>query len=218
MDLEDLKTDLEIQLTQIQNSINQLQNRSKTSNNSQTDSLIFSELRTLMKEQNEQGKQSLSENVSSLNNNANSICRELRNSVDRATSDLQRQLTTTTTTVGSAISKHISTAEKSFLETVKNGKAEVTKAVAEQRKAIFKTWANCLLFIFVGIILTCIGTIGFNFFKIQDGFYKELAENKKLESIQKQAVEDYKNELYKDPDHKELTKLVDNWNKKNGSK
>lgn len=66
--------------------------------------------------------------------------------------------------------------------------------------------------------MTCIGTIGFNFFKIQDGFYKELAENKKLESIQKQAVEDYKKELMADLDHKELTKLIDSWNKKNGTK
>lgn len=125
---------------------------------------------------------------------------------------------TTTTTVGSAISKNISTAERSFLETVKNGKAEIKKAVQEQRHAVFKTWSNCLLFILFGILLTFVGTVGFNFFKIQDGFYKELAENKKLESIQKQAVEDYKKEIMADQDHKELTKLVDTWNKKNGTK
>lgn len=125
---------------------------------------------------------------------------------------------TTTATVGSSISQNISTAEKSFLETVKNGKADITKAVKEQRHAIFKTWSNCLLFIFLGILLTFVGTVGFNFFKIQDGFYKELAENKKLESIQKQAIEDYKKELMADLDHKELTKLVDSWNKKNGTK
>lgn len=125
---------------------------------------------------------------------------------------------TTTATVGSSISQNISTAEKSFLETVKNGKADITKAVKEQRHAIFKTWSNCLLFIFLGILLTFVGTVGFNFFKIQDGFYKELAENKKLESIQKQAIEDYKKELMADLDHKELTKLIDSWNKKNGTK
>lgn len=125
---------------------------------------------------------------------------------------------TTTATVGNSISKNISTAEKSFLDTVKNGKAEITQAVQEQRHAIFKSWANCLIFIFLGIFLTLTGTIAFNFFKIQDGFYKELAENKKLESIQKQAVEDYKKEILADLEHKEITKLVDTWNKKNGSK
>lgn len=125
---------------------------------------------------------------------------------------------TTTTSVGSAISKNISTAEKSFLDTVKNGKAEITKAVQEQKNAIFKSWANCLIFIGLGIFLTLGGTVAFNFFKIQDGFYKELAENKKLESIQKQAVEDYKKEILADQEHQELTKLVESWNKKNGSK
>ena len=128
--------------------------------------------------------------------------------------ELQNQITV----VADGVGKNISTAEKSFLDIVKNGKAEITKAVAEQRHAIFKTWSNCLLFIFLGILLTFVGTVGFNFFKIQDGFYKELAENQKLESIQKQAVEDYKKELYKDPKHKELTKLVENWKKKNGIK
>lgn len=125
---------------------------------------------------------------------------------------------TTTTSVGSAISKNISTAEKSFLDTVKNGKAEITKAVQEQKNAIFKSWANCLIFIGLGIFLTLGGTVAFNFFKIQDGFYKELAENKKLESIQKQAVEDYKKEILADQEHQELTKLVEAWNKKNGTK
>lgn len=125
---------------------------------------------------------------------------------------------TTTTSVGSAISKNISTAESSFLETVKNGKAEIKKAVDDQRKAIFKTWGNCFFFILLGILLTFVGTVGFNFFKIQDGFYKELAENKKLESIQKQAVEDYKKEILADQEHQELTNLVESWNKKNGTK
>jgi hypothetical protein len=127
---------------------------------------------------------------------------------------LQNQITV----VADGVGKNISTAEKSFLETVKNGKADITKAVKEQRHAIFKTWSNCLLFILLGILLTFFGTVGVNFFKIQDGFYKELAENKKLESIQKQAVEDYKNEILKDLEHKELTKLIESWNKKNGRK
>lgn len=127
-------------------------------------------------------------------------------------------MTTTTTSVGKTISQNISTAEKSFLETVKNGKTDITKAVAEQRKAIFKSWSNCLMFILIGAVVTACGAIGFNFMKIGNGYYKELAENHKLESIQKQAVEDYKKELYKDPNHKELTKLVDTWNKKNGTK
>lgn len=128
--------------------------------------------------------------------------------------ELQNQITV----VADGVGKNISTAEKSFLETVKNGKADITKAVKEQRHAIFKTWSNCLLFILLGILLTFFGTVGVNFFKIQDGFYKELAENKKLESIQKQAVADYKKALLADPDHKELTKLIENWKKKNGSK
>lgn len=101
---------------------------------------------------------------------------------------------------------------------MKNGKADIKKAVDDQRQAIFKTWGNCFFFILLGILLTFVGTVGFNFFKIQNGFYKELAENKKLESIQKKAVEDYKKEILADQEHKEITNLVDTWNKKNGSK
>lgn len=191
MDLEDLKTDLEIQLTQIQNSINQLQNSSRTSNNSQTDSLIFSELRTLLKEQNEKGEQSLKDNISSLNNNANSICRELRNSVDRAKSDLQSQLADTTAQVGNAISKNISSAESSFLETVKNGKAEITKAVNDQRKAIFKSWVNCLLFILIGGLCFCLGAFWWNYGTTKTELLQDLA----TEQIKKDAVADYKKTL-----------------------
>jgi len=134
--------------------------------------------------------------------------------VKKTQGELQNQITV----VADGVGKNISTAEKSFLETVKNGKTEIAKAVQEQKNAIFKSWANCLIFIGLGIFLTLGGTVAFNFFKIQDGFYKELAENKKLESIQKQAVADYKKALLADPDHKELIKLIENWKKKNGSK
>lgn len=100
---------------------------------------------------------------------------------------------------------------------MKNGKAEITKAVNDQRKAIFKTWANCIFLIMIGILATFTGAVTYNFYKIGDGYYKELAENKKLESIQKQAVKDYKKEILEDQKHKELDNLIDSWNKKNGS-
>lgn len=221
MDLEDLKIDLETQLTEIQNQIAELKSSSQSSKSSNELTLIFSKLNDFEKQSNENLKKNadkLNENAKSvyseLSNNANSKLNELKESVKKTQGELQNQITV----VADGVGKNISTAEKSFLDTVKNGKAEITKAVAEQRRAIFKTWANCLLFIFLGILLTFVGTVGFNFFKIQDGFYKELAENKKLESIQKQAVADYKKALLADPDHKELIKLIENWKKKNGSK
>lgn len=80
---------------------------------------------------------------------------------------------------------------------------EETKKFKEELKAVKKTHfsflANALMYIFLGIILTFVGTVGFNFFKIQDGFYKELAENKKLESIEKKAVAEYKKTLTAEP-------------------
>lgn len=214
MDLDDLKMDLDIQLTQIQNSITELKNNSTNSDNSQTTSLIFSELRTLLKQLNEESKNNANSIYSELKNSVNSKLNELKESVKKTQGELQNQITV----VADGVGKNISTAEKSFLETVKNGKADITKAVKEQRHAIFKTWSNCLLFILLGILLTFVGTVGFNFFKIQDGFYKELAENKKLESIQKQAVEEYKKALLEDKKHKEIDRLIDTWNKKNGRK
>ena len=221
MDLEDLKIDLETQLTEIQNQIAELKSSSQSSKSSNELTLIFSKLNDFEKQSNENLKKNadkLNENAKSvyseLSNNANSKLNELKESVKKTQGELQNQITV----VADGVGKNISTAEKSFLETVKNGKADITKAVKEQRHAIFKTWSNCLLFILLGILLTFFGTVGVNFFKIQDGFYKELAENKKLESIQKQAVEDYKNEILKDLEHKELTKLIESWNKKNGTK
>lgn len=100
------------------------------------------------------------------------------------------------------------------MDSVKNGKAEIEKAVTEQRRAIFTSWGNCVLFIFLGIVATAIGIISWNFFKIQDAFYKDLAEQKKIESIQKKAVADYRSQLM-NADGKELQKIISEWNKKN---
>jgi hypothetical protein len=99
---------------------------------------------------------------------------------------------------------------------------EETKKFNKELKAIKKTHfsflVNALMYIFLGIILTFVGTVGFNFFKIQDGFYKELAENKKLESIEKKAVAEYKKTLTEEPKGIiELKKLELQWasNEKN---
>lgn len=40
---------------------------------------------------------------------------------------------------------------------MKNGKAEIKKAVDDERKAIFSTWANVVIFIFLGAFLTFCG-------------------------------------------------------------
>ena len=221
MDLEDLKTDLEIQLAQIQNSIQELKNSSRTSTNSQTDSLIFSELRTLLKEQNEQGKQNLNDNAEKLRSNAAEITTELQATVSRTKSDLQNQLIKVTDSVANsfstkmkAVEKNICQANDLFVCSVRDGKKEIQEAVKEERKAVFKTWANCLLFILAGILASGIGIVSWNFFKVQDGFYKELAENKKLEQIQNKAVEKYISEVIKDPNAEELKRLANKWKAK----
>lgn len=105
-------------------------------------------------------------------------------------------------------------ANNSFLDSVKNGKAEIAKAVTEQRRAIFKFWGSCVLFIFLGISASAIGIISWNFFKIQDAFYKDLAEQKKIESIQKEAVNNYHKKLM-NSDAKELNKVINEWKNKN---
>lgn len=135
---------------------------------------------------------------------------------------MKNQMATVADSVGSKVSKTVKAVEKNcieanriFCDSVKSGKAEIQKAITEQRKAILKSWANVLLFILVGAICSCLGICGWNFFKIQDGFYKELAESKKLESIQNEAVKKYKAEIIADKKHKEIDRLIKNWNKKN---
>ena len=97
----------------------------------------------------------------------------------------------TTAQVGNEISKNISSAESLFLETVKNGKTEITKAYQEQRKAIFKSWANCLLFILIGGLCFCLGAFWWNYGRTKTELLQDLA----TKQIQKDAVEDYKKSL-----------------------
>ena len=117
-----------------------------------------------------------------------------------------------------AVEKNICQANDLFIQSVRDGKKEIQEAVKAEKKAVFKTWANCGVFIFLGCVICVLGILAWNFFKVQDGFYTELAESKKLEQIQKDAVKEYKAELLKDPKHKEITWLVDEWNRKNAQK
>lgn len=221
MDLEEVQDNILTQLTEYQNQIMNSLSSLKTSTTSQTDSLIFSELRTLLKEQNEQGRQNLSDNAEKLRSNAAEISGSLKRSVEQTETRLQNQLNGIADSVCNQVSKNIKNLEQNcisattdFYSSVKSGKAEISKAVNEQRKAIFKTWSNVLLFLLAGSLFSFLGIFGYSFFKIQDGFYRELAENQKIESIRKEAVNEYKKELM-NPDAKEISKMVEQWKKKN---
>lgn len=229
MDLEELNDNLQTGLAEIQNQITDLKNNMQTSRDSNELTLIFSKLNEFEK----MSEECLRNNAEEMNRNATSVynewsnsaslnLNELKESVRNAQSEMKNQMATVADSVGSKVSRTVKAVEKScieanriFCDSVKSGKSEIQKAVTEQRKAILKSWANVLLFILVGGICSFLGIFGWNFFKIQDGFYKELAESKKLESIQNEAVKKYKAEIIADKKHKEIDRLIENWNKKN---
>nr|CDL67114.1 unnamed protein product [uncultured bacterium] len=133
--------------------------------------------------------------------------------IKKSTTDIAESVTSATLKNLKIGEQNFLAAEKKFLEVLKSGKEEVAKAVTKQRLAIFKTVSNCLAFILIGVFASFIGIFGYNFFKIQNGFFKELAETKKLESIRKEAVDEYKQELM-NPDGKELAEIAQKWKKK----
>lgn len=217
MDLEELKTELQIQLSEIQNSITDLRNSSQSSKSSQNDSLIFSELRAVLKEQSEQGKQNLNENAERLRSNASEINNDLKRSAEKIKSDLQSQLNTIAAGVGNKVSATLKRVEQncisannSFLESVKNGKAEIKKAVDDERKAIFSTWSNVAIFIFLGGFLTLFGYGIFQLHNQKNDLMNSWAES----GVKSQIIKDYKKELM-NADGKELSKLFEDWKKKN---
>jgi len=218
MDLEELNDNILTELADLKNQIQALQSNTQTSRDSNELTLIFSKLNEFEKKSNE----NLRNNANEMSKNASLNLNELKESVRNAQSEMKNQMATVADSVGSKVSRTVKAVEKScieanriFCDSVKSGKAEIQKAITEQRKAILKSWANVLLFILVGGICSCLGIFGWNFFKIQDGFYKELAESKKLESIQNEAVKKYKAEIIADKKHKEIDRLIENWNKKN---
>lgn len=218
MDLEELNDNILTELADLKNQIQALQSNTQTSRDSNELTLIFSKLNEFEKKSNE----NLRNNANEMSKNANLNLNELKESVRNAQSEMKNQMATVADSVGSKVSRTVKAVEKScieanriFCDSVKRGKAEIQKAITEQRKAILKSWANVLLFILIGGMCSCLGIFGWNFFKIQDGFYKELAESKKLESIQNEAVKKYKAEIIADKKHKEIDRLIENWNKKN---
>ena len=196
MDLEELKEDLQIQLTEIQNQIAELKSVSKNSTNSQTDSLIFSELRKLLKEQNEQGEKNLNKNAdelsrnarsvySELSSNANSKLNELNESVKKTQGEIQNQITAIADGVGKDISKKLNLSVSEVLTAAQNLRIK-------SRKNIFYSAGLTLL-----LLLVAVGGILF-VWKWHDGTkIAEMRIEKMLESeradIQKKAVEDYRN-------------------------
>ena len=218
MDLEELNDNILTELADLKNQIQALQSNTQTSRDSNELTLIFSKLNEFEKKSNE----NLRNNANEMSKNASLNLNELKESVRNAQSEMKNQMATVADSVGSKVSRTVKAVEKScieanriFCDSVKSGKAEIQKAITEQRKEILKSWANVLLFILVGGICSCLGIFGWNFFKIQDGFYKELAESKKLESIQNEAVKKYKAEIIADKKHKEIDRLIENWNQKN---
>lgn len=93
---------------------------------------------------------------------------------------------------------------------MKNGKAEIKKAVDDERKAIFSTWANVLIFIFLGAILTFCGYGLFQLHSQKNELLNSWAES----GAKNQIISEYKKELMK-ADGKELNKVIKDWQKKN---
>lgn len=101
-------------------------------------------------------------------------------------------------------------ANNSFLKSVKNGKAEIKKAIDDERKAIFKTWSNIFVFIFLGVFLTVCGFAIFQLHNQKNDLMNSWAESE----AKNQIIKDYKQELM-NKDGKEISKLVEAWKKKN---
>lgn len=140
----------------------------------------------------------------------------------RTKDELQNQIIRISDSVGKKVSDTLKSVERNcidannlFCESVKERKADFAKTVEAEQKAFFKIKANIFVLIFAGIFASFLGIMGFEFFKIGNGYYKELVEKGKLESIQKQAVSEYKKDLI-NGDSEELNNLVKAWYKKHG--
>lgn len=195
MDLEELKEDLQIQLTEIQNQIADLKSVSKTSTNSQTDSLIFSELRKLLKEQNEQGEKNLNKNAdelsrnarsvyNELSNNANSKLNELNESVKKTQGEIQNQITVIAAGVGDVINKKLNRSVSEVLTASQNLRIK-------SRKNIFFSAGLTLLLLLVAISGILFIWKWHDGTKIAEMRIEKMLENE-LADIRKKAVENYK--------------------------
>lgn len=182
--LEQLKQDQDKSNRAILQELQALKNSSKTSTNSQTDSLIFSELRTLLNEQNKQGKQNLTDNAEKLKNAVSTQISLLTSSVSQSQSELKK----ITDGLGEDIKKNVK-------KEIGNSLSEITFASqnlrTNTRRNIFYSAGLTLL-----LLLLAVGGILF-VWKWHDGTkIAEMRIEKMLESeradIQKKAVEDYK--------------------------
>lgn len=184
MDLEEMKLDLQTQLQEIQNSQMQMQTFLESmSNTGQTSE-----------------RESLKEFVFKMQDDLN------RNNAKRLSESVAQISEAIETAVTGATDKstaRISTAEKSFLETVKNAKKEIAEAVREQRKAIFTSWGTCLGLVLIGGMCFCLGAFWWDYCRIK----KELLNDLAIERIQKDAVAEYKKELIEDRD--EINKIIE---------
>lgn len=191
MDLEELKEDLQIQLTEIQNQIADLKSSSQSSKSSNEITLIFSKLNEFEKQSNENLKRNadeLSRNArsvySELSNNANSKLNELKESVKKTQGEIQNQITVIADGVGKDINKKLGGSVSQVLTASQN-------LEFKSRKNIFYSAGLTLL-----LLLVAVGGILF-VWKWHDGTQiAEMRIEKMLEAekedIKKKAVADYK--------------------------
>lgn len=199
----------------LQQQMNSLTN-SITSNSEANNLTIFSELRTLLKEQNEQEKRNLNDNANLLRNNAESIYNNLKNSVselskkiEQATNGMSGTMARATESVCNSATAGIKNASNELIKFKNEWKKQVTynlnemteaateniKAEKQFRHEKLRTPATWIFAIMVGGFLFFCGYLAVRFFDVQHDYYKQLAEEKKLEQIQKKAVSDYRKYL-----------------------
>ena len=133
--LEQLKQDQDKSNRAILQELQALKNSSKTSTNSQTDSLIFSELRTLLNEQNKQGKQNLTDNAEKLKNAVSTQISLLTSSVSQSQSELKKITDGLGEDIKKNVKKEIGNSLSEITFASQNLRADIQKKAVEDYKA-----------------------------------------------------------------------------------
>lgn len=183
------------QLEEIRKSLKNLENLIN-SNNEANNLTIFSELRTLLKEQNLQGNQNLSNNVELLKSNAMSICSNLNSTINSQVKELNITLDSTKNEIRNQMMSTTDLVCKTISERLRKNVSEIDMATKNLK---FSTKKNICLSVCLSFSLLVFALLGGMYIlKFHDGTkIAEMRIDRMLENeiadIQKKAVDDYKN-------------------------
>jgi molecular chaperone GrpE (heat shock protein) len=172
-----------------------------TSISSQVNSLIFNELRTLLKEQNEQGEKALSElekTSEEMKSNTKNLLTELKWKVGKASTDIENasyRCKKEIEAIGESIGKQVASEISPSLENaLKDISASAKNIKLKSKQNIFLSFALTLL-----ILLVALAGLAYTW-KFHDGTKIAEARVAKIlmrekEAIRQNAVEQYRNSL-----------------------